>query len=124
VARNRQQLQTQLSRITSALLHEKGYICFVDIFMQLGYLSQSDYEHWRCRRIPYLERVMTLKLGQINFIMKTVRRNSLYGKLLPRVTVYQPWGKGKKSLLRFSKSGAPHIEEAYATHFVTPQASI
>jgi hypothetical protein len=124
VARNRQQLQTQLSRITSVLLHEKGYICFVDIFMQLGYLSQSDYEHWRFRRIPYLERVMTLNLGQINFIMKTVRQNSLHGKLLPRVTVYQSGGQGKKSLLRFSKSGAPHIEEAYATHFVTPQASI
>src|SRR4029453_4275908 len=95
-----------------------------DIFMQLGYLSQSDYEHWRFRRIPCLERVMTLNLGQINFIMKTVRRNSLHGKLLPRVTVYQSWGQGKKSLLRFSKTGRPHIEETDAAHFVTPQASI
>jgi hypothetical protein len=123
VARNRQHLQTHLSRITAALLHEKGYICFVDIFMQLGYLAPSDYENWRFRRIPYLERIMTRNLGHINCIMKTVRRNSLHGKLTPRMTVYTSWGKGTKELLRFSKSGAPHIEEAYATHFVQPQAS-
>jgi len=124
VAQNRQQLQTRLSTITSALLNEKGYIAFVDIFMKLGHLSPSDYEHWRLKRIPYLERVMTLNRGQINLVMQTVRRNSLHGKLKPSLTVYKSWGKGKKELLQFSKSGESALEEAYATHFVKPQASI
>ncbi len=43
----RQDLERALSPITSELLNEKGYIAFVDIFMRLGYLSQSDYENWR-----------------------------------------------------------------------------
>lgn len=118
MARNRRDLARALSTITSELLQEKGYICFVDVFMKLGYLSQSDYENWRFRRVSPLERVLNVNLSRINFIMKTVRQNSLNGHLKPSMTVYKSWGKGKKTLLQFSKSGDPTIETAYATHFV------
>src|SRR5215831_19554170 len=121
VARNRQDLERALSTITSELLEEKGYICFVDVFMKLGYLSKSDYENWRFKRVSPLERVLHVNLSRIHFIMKTVRRNSLNGHLKPSMTVYKSWGKGKKTLLQFSKSGDPSIEAAYATHFVRPQ---
>jgi hypothetical protein len=121
VARHRQDLARALSTITSQLLKEKGYICFVDVFMELGYLSQSDYENWRFQRVSPLERVLNGNLSRINFIMKTVHRNSLNGHLNPSMTVYKSWGKGKKTLLQFSKSGAPRIETAYATHFVRPK---
>jgi hypothetical protein len=120
VARNRRDLERALSTITSELLQEKGYICFVDVFMKLGYLSQSDYENWRFRRVSPLERVLNVNLSRINFIMKTVRQNSLNGHLKPSMTVYKSWGKGKKTLLQFSKSGDPTIETVYATHFVQP----
>ena len=30
------------------------------------------------------------------------------------------WGKGPKQRLRFTKTGDPKIEEAYARHFVRP----
>ena len=123
VAQRQQQLETRLSTITSALLGEKGYIAFVDVFLRLGYLSPSDYEHWRCKRLPYLERAITCNRGHINQVMKTVRRNSLHGNLTPSRTVYTSWGKGQKVSLRFSQSGEPQIEEAYATHFVKPRAS-
>jgi hypothetical protein len=121
VARNRRDLERALSPITSKLLKEKGYLCFVDVFMRLGCLSQTDYENWRMKRTPYLERVLRLNLPTINFVMKTVRRNSLNGRLKPSLTVYKSWGKGKKMLLQFSKSGDPTIETAYATHFVKPK---
>jgi len=76
-ARNRQDLERALSAVTSELLNEKGYICFVDVLMKLGYLSKSDYENWRLKRVSPLERVLNVNLSRINFIMKTVRRNSL-----------------------------------------------
>ena len=109
MARNRRDLERALSPITSALLKEKGYICFVDVFMKLGYLSPSDYENWRFKRVSCLERVLTLNLPTINFVMKTVRRNSLKGHLKPSITVYKSWGKSKKTLLQFSKSGARRL---------------
>jgi len=120
LARNRQDLVRALSAVTSELLKEKGYICFVDVLMKLDDLSKSDYEHWRFQRVSPLERVLRVNLSRINFIMKTVRRNSLNGHLQPSMTVYKSWGKGKKTLLQFSKSGDSSIEAAYATHFVRP----
>ena len=115
---NRKQLQTNLSTVTSELLKEKGYISFVDVFIKLGYLDPKEYEDWRMKRVPYLERVIKINPGKINFIMKTVRRNSLNGNLTPSWTGYKSWGKGKKIELRFSKTGDPNIEKTYATHFV------
>ena len=116
---NRQQLSSRISTVTSELLQEKGYISFVDVFMELGYLDPKDFENWRFRRVPCLERVIKVNLSKINFIMKTVRRTSLNGNLKPSWTGYTSWGKGRKIPLRFSKSGDDNIERAYATHFVT-----
>ena len=112
MARNRRDLVRALSAVTSQLLKEKGYICFVDVFMKLGYLSQSDYENWRLQRVSPLERVLNVNLSRIHFIMKTVCRNSLNGHVNPRMTVYKSWGKGKQTLLQFSTSGDPTIETA------------
>jgi hypothetical protein len=91
VGRNRQDLERALSTITSELLKEKGYLSFSDIFIRLGYLSPSDYENWRMKRVSPLERVLKVNLSRINFIMKTVRRNSLSGHLKPSLTVYKSW---------------------------------
>lgn len=121
MAPKRRDLEGALSTVTSELLEEKGYISMVDVFMKLGYLSRADYENWRFKRVSCLERVLTLNLAAINFVMKTVRRNSLNGHLKPSMTVYNSWGKGKKVLLQFSKSGDATLETAYATHFVRPQ---
>ena len=115
---NRQQLTTKLSTVTTELLRDKGYISFVEVFMKLGYLDQADYEDWRRRRISHLERVIKVNLSKINFIMRAVRKNSLNGGIRPSWTGYKSWGKGRKTLLRFSKSGQETIEKTYATHFV------
>ena len=121
---NRRDLQKKLSIVTGELLRETGHIAFVDVFMKLGYLSQADYEAWRNKRIPFLEKAIKTNLGKINFIMKTVTKNSRNGKLRESITNYHSWGKGnKKSQLRFSKTGDRNIEMAYATHFLMPQQS-
>ncbi len=114
---NKKEIERKLGTITSSLLRETGYISFVDIFIKLGYLTQSDYENWRTKKVPYLEKVIKINLKKINFIIKTVRRTILNGKLKLSWTAYKSWGKGRKSDLQFSKSGAPDIEEVYATHF-------
>ena len=101
MAMNRKQLQSKLSTVTSELLIEKGYISFVDVFMKLGYLDPKDYENWRMKRIPYLERVIKINLGKINFIMKTVHRNCLNGNLNPSWTGYKSCNGGRSSYFNF-----------------------
>jgi hypothetical protein len=66
MALSREKLQSKLITITSELLKEKGYISFVDVFIKLGYLDPKDYENWRMKRVPYLERVIKINLGKIN----------------------------------------------------------
>ncbi len=77
---NRKELHKKLGTVTSELLREKGYISFVDVFIKLGYLDVKDYELWRMKKIPYLEKVIKANLSKINFIMKAVQKNSLKWK--------------------------------------------
>jgi hypothetical protein len=115
---NRAELVASMNQASSTLLREKGYISFVDVLIQMGKLTKEDHESWRMRRIPYLERAIRLNLSQISHLLRTLRQNAVKGHLLARKTAYVSWGKGPKQTLRFSKSGHPGIEEAYATHFV------
>ena len=115
---NREDLNKKMSFLTSQLLSEKGYICMIDVFIGLGFLSQKDLESWRMKRIPYLERCIQVNLGKVSYIVKTVRRNCMNGKLRESYTAYKSWGKGKKKTLRFSKSGDKNIEKAYSTHYL------
>jgi len=117
---NRKELTAKISVATSELLKKKGYISFVDLFQSLGYLSNEDYESWRKGQVPYLEKIIRVNLMRINFIMKTVLKNSRNGKLKESWTFYKKWGKGPKRELRFSKSGNPQIEKTYSTHFIKP----
>jgi hypothetical protein len=100
------------------LLKEKGYISFIDVFMKLGYLDKKDYESWRMKKTPYLEKSIKINLAKINLIMKDIRKNSLNGNLKFSWTAYNSWSKGEKVRLRFSKSGNENIEKLYATHFL------
>ena len=121
---NRTQIHSRLSAVTSELLREKGFISPVDVFVRMGYLDTKDHEAWRCGRIPHLESAIRANLAKISFVMATLRRNSLNGGLKPSWTAYHSWGKNGRKELRFSKSGLPHIEEAYATHFVRRHSKV
>lgn len=115
---NRSDLIGKINEASSELLREKGYISFVDLLIRMEKLSLKDYEEWRRRKIPYLEKVVTINLSKIGMLLRALHANGCNGGLRPSVTVYLSWGKGKKSPLRFSKSGDPNIEQAYSTHFL------
>ncbi|MCJ8271050.1 MAG: hypothetical protein MJK04_16820, partial [Psychrosphaera sp.] len=108
---NRTEIEKNLGPLTSKLLNGKGYISMIDVFVGLGYLNAKDVESWRMKRIPYLEKCMSVNLSKVSFIVKTVRQNCINGKLKPSFTGYKSWGKGAKVNLKFSKSGQPNIEQ-------------
>jgi len=64
---NRRELIKKMNEISSEVLREKGYISFIDILIRMGKLTKDDYEAWRVRRVPYLERAVTLNLSMLNF---------------------------------------------------------
>ena len=116
---NRDELKTKAIKAAYHLLQNKGYISAVDVLMAMGKLSREDHEKWRFRQVPYLERVISGNLAQLEVLLRAVRtysRDQL--RLKPSRTVYTSWGKGPRQPLRFTRSGVPYLEEMYSTHFV------
>jgi hypothetical protein len=121
---NTEEISKQTKRASAKLLREKGYMSAVDVLIEIGKLSKEDYERWRFRKVPYLEQMVKINLSKINIVLKTLQKYAETENLKPSKTMYHSWGKGQKTLLRFSKSGDPHIEAAYSTHFVTRQERV
>lgn len=115
---NRDSLRLKASAAATECLAAKGYIAPVDVLVAMGMLTREDSERWRRREVPCLEGVMRGSLGSISFVMRTLIANSQRGNLKPSWTAYVSWGKGRRGPLRFSRSGDPNIERAYATHWL------
>lgn len=115
---NNNDLDKEVKRLVHHNRYEKGYVCTVDVLMQLGYLTKKDYENWRFGRVDYLEKVCNTNLSKLTLINKLIRKYSSELNLKSSWTRYNIYGKGAKRQLRFSKSGNKTIEERYATHFI------
>jgi hypothetical protein len=85
--------------------------------MGMGLLTREHLEDWRHGRVPYLEQVIHCNLTRLSRLLRILRFLAHDLNLKPSGTAYMRWGKGPKQRLRFTKTGDPKLEEAYATHF-------
>ena len=83
------------------VLQAKGYVSLVDVLLAMGRLSKANYERWRFRQIPHLEKVLPGSLNQHSFLCHQLRAYALGQlKLRPSRTTYVSWGKGGQHPLR------------------------
>ena len=115
---NNTDLRNKIQIIGKEIIEEKGYLSSIDVLLKLEYLSEKDYENWRFGKIEYLEKVCGVNLKKLSTINKTIKEISGQWNLKKSWTAYNKYGKGKKTRLRFSKSGNEQIEDAYATHYI------
>jgi len=118
---NNSKLKEKVRRTAELLIREKGYISPVDLLMKLDYLTLKNYEDWRKKRIPYLEKACEINLNKLSVIMKELKQYAKENNLKSSWTAYNKWGKGSKLKLQFSKTGKEEIEKAYATHYLKPE---
>jgi hypothetical protein len=104
-------------RAVGKILARTDVVSPPDILIEMGNLSKKNYESWRKGQVPYLERVFEGSLSKANRILRIIGFHVHDLNMVPRQTVYRQWGKGKKRILRFSKSGDPNIEKAYSRHY-------
>ena len=110
-------------RVASAvekLLARGQVVAPVDVLVNMGLLKPKRLEDWRRGRVSYLEKVIDCNLTRLSRVLRILRFHAHDLKLVPSVTAYMRWGKGPKQRLRFTKTGEPKIEDAYARHFVWP----
>ncbi len=109
-------------RAVGKILARTDVVAPSDILIEMGNLSKINYEAWRTGQVPYLERVFEGSLSKANRILRIIGFHVHDLNMVPRQTVYHQWGKGKKRILRFSKSGDPNLEKAYSRHYIWNQS--
>ena len=74
---NNKELEGKINNYTSHLIKEKGYVCSVDMLLELEYLSKKDYDAWRLGKVEYLEKVCKVNLGKLSMVNKIIRKISI-----------------------------------------------
>lgn len=110
----------KVERAVLAILASGKVVTPVDVMVRIGWLSQEDLDAWRQGRVPYLEAVVQCNLTRLSRFLRVLRFYchdlNLTGK-----PGEAPRRKGRKALaLRFTKTGDPRIEAAYARRYVWP----
>jgi hypothetical protein len=109
-------------RVIARILIRSDVVTPVDVLMEMGNLTMENHDSWRRGQVLYLERVFKGNLSKASRILRIIGFRMHDLNMVPRRTIYRQRGKGKKHLLRFSKSGNKRLEEAYATHYVWNQS--
>jgi hypothetical protein len=113
-------LYPRVTRAVEEILRHGKVVTPVDVLVRMQLLAPKDLDAWCRGRVPYLERVIYCNLTRLSRILRLLRFHAHDLRLVPSITVYMRWGKGPKQRLRFTKTGDPRVEEAYARHFVWP----
>jgi hypothetical protein len=112
-------IEPRVVQVAEESLARSGFVTPIDVLLGLGWLTPADVENWRRGRVPYLERVTRAGLGKLSTAMRALQRWARRRGLRPSQCDYRSWTRSRV-VLRFSKSGNPHIEQAYRTHWLGP----
>lgn len=86
----------------------------------IGWLQLAAIKDWQRGKVPFLERVVQANLNKLNSALDYLKQWALNKHLKPSETVYMSHSTKSKRRLRFSKTGNPHIEQKYYTHYISP----
>lgn len=109
-------------RAISRILEKSDVVAPVEVLMEMGNLSKQNHDAWRKGQVPYLERVFEGSFSKADRILRIIGFHVHDLNMIPKNTAYFQNGKGKKRLLRFSKSGYKKLEDAYSRHYFWNQS--
>lgn len=104
-----------IKEATAAILEAGDVVRTIDVLVQLEVITPELVERWRKGGVPYLERGMTAGLSRVARMLAVLHGHALELGLVPVAGKYVR--RGTKTRLRFSKSGEPESEAAYARHY-------
>jgi len=110
----------KIERAVASIIAEGRIVAPVDVLVAMQLLAPQRLEDWRRGRVPYLEQVVQCNLSRLSRLLRILRFHAHDLNLVPTQTAYCRHGKGPKQVLRFTKTGDPNLEAAYARHFVRP----
>jgi hypothetical protein len=114
----------RIERVVAEQLAKGNVVVPVGVLIGMGLLRPERLADWRRGRVAYLEHVINCNLSRLSRLLRILRFHAHDLNLKPSLTVYKRRGKGPKQQLRFSKTGDPNVEVAYATHFIKPASDL
>jgi hypothetical protein len=117
------QLEVRTVAAAEAVLIERKVVTAIDVLQGIGWLPQARVDEWRSGRLAYLEGGVATNLHKVSAVMAMLRSWAQSRGLRPRETEYVSRTRDRHRL-QFSKSGELSIEQAYRTHWVSPELSI
>jgi hypothetical protein len=120
--KNRQKLAHRVSSAAERALAAQKYVSPIDVLLGIGWLNPSTLKDWRLGRVDCLERAVQANLSRLSEAMKLLRSWAVERGLRPSEAQYVARTPGRQRL-KFSLSGNVHIEQAYRTHWVSPELS-
>lgn len=113
-------LYPSVAKAVAEILATGKVVAPVDVLVRTGRLSPERLEDWYRGRVPYLEMVIQGSLTKLGRLLRVLRMHAHELNLVPSETVYIRRTSGPRTRLRFTKTGDPPVEAAYARHFVWP----
>jgi hypothetical protein len=110
----------RMERVVAEQLAKGNVVAPVGVLVGMGLLRPEHLADWRRGRVAYLEHVINCNLSRLSRLLRILRFHAHDLNLKPSLTVYKRHGKGPRQQLRFSKTGDPNLESAYATHLISP----
>ena len=110
----------RIERVVAEQLAKGNVVAPVGVLIGMGLLRPEHLADWRGGRVAYLERMVNCNLSRLSRLLRILRFHAHDLNLKPSLTVYKRHGKGPRQQLRFSKTGDPNLEAAYATHLIRP----
>jgi hypothetical protein len=108
----------RIERAVAGILAKQDVVAPVDVLVAMQLLKADALHDWRRGRVPYLEQAVRCNLSLLSRLLRMLRLYAHDLDLKPSHTAYCRHGNGPEQVLRFTKTGDPRIEAAYARHFV------
>jgi hypothetical protein len=115
-------IRRRVRSVAEQALAEQDFVRPVDVLLGLGWLAPSHFDQWRQGRVPCLEEVT--QAGPVK-ILTALTEFGCWARergLRPSETAYVARTRDRRPL-RFSTTGEPAIEQAYRTHWISPEMS-
>ena len=112
-------VEDRVTRAAEDTLAEQHYVTAIDVLLRLGWLAPSHVDLWRQGRVGCLEEMVQAGPEKQLTAMHTLQTWAIGHGLTTSETEYTARTRDRRRL-RFSFSGHPDIEQAYRTHWVSP----
>jgi hypothetical protein len=116
---NRAKLAGRIAAVAQHALSTRQFVTPLDVLIGIGWITTAQVEAWRRGRVPYLERVAEVNLARLSTALRLLGEWARQHDLNASETVYVAWTRDRHPL-RFTKTGDPHIERAWRTHWISP----